>query len=201
MIASLTGTITYKSPELRKDSYLVIQAGGVGYKVFTPVSNLRQITEGQSAVLYTYLAVSENAMDLYGFLNPADKTFFTLLLEVPGIGPKSAIGVLEKTTRGEVQQAILDNDPTVLTRMAGIGAKTADKIIMALKDKVESLTTKSTSGKKDDQSARGDADAFEALVSFGYTAQEARKVLNTIDPAITDSSEILRTALKLLAKK
>ena len=76
----------------------MIQAGGVGYKVFTPVSNLRQITEGQSAVLYTYLAVSENAMDLYGFLNPADKTFFTLLLEVPGIGPKSAIGVLEKTT-------------------------------------------------------------------------------------------------------
>ena len=60
MIASLTGTITYKSPELRKDSYLVIQAGGVGYKVFTPVSNLRQVIEGQSAVLYTYLAVSEN---------------------------------------------------------------------------------------------------------------------------------------------
>ena len=201
MIASLTGTITYKSPELRKDSYLVIQAGGVGYKVFTPVSNLRQVIEGQSAVLYTYLAVSENAMDLYGFLNPADKTFFTLLLEVPGIGPKSAIGVLEKTTMQEVQQAILDNDPTVLTKMAGIGAKTADRIIVALKDKVESLTVKSSGGKKGTETVRADADAFEALVSFGYTAQEARKVLNTIDPGITDSSEILRTALKLLAKK
>ena len=201
MIASLTGTITYKSPELRKDSYLVIQAGGVGYKVFMPVSNLRQITEGQSAVLYTYLAVSENAMDLYGFLNPADKTFFTLLLEVPGIGPKSAIGVLEKTTMQEVQQAILDNDPTVLTKMAGIGVKTADRIIVALKDKVESLTVKSSGGKKGTETVRADADAFEALVSFGYTAQEARKVLNTIDPGITDSSEILRTALKLLAKK
>ena len=201
MIASLTGTITYKSPELRKDSYLVIQAGGVGYKVFTPVSNLRQVIEGQSAVLYTYLAVSENAMDLYGFLNPADKTFFTLLLEVPGIGPKSAIGVLEKTTMQEVQQAILDNDPTVLTKMAGIGVKTADRIIVALKDKVESLTVKSSGGKKGTETVRADADAFEALVSFGYTAQEARKVLNTIDPGITDSSEILRTALKLLAKK
>src|SRR3989338_9820132 len=201
MIASLNGTITYKSPELRKDSYLVIQAGGVGYKVFMPVSNLRQITEGQSAVLYTYLAVSENAMDLYGFLNPADKTFFTLLLEVPGIGPKSAIGVLEKTTMQEVQQAILDNDPTVLTKMAGIGVKTADRIIVALKDKVESLTVKSSGGKKGTETVRADADAFEALVSFGYTAQEARKVLNTIDPGITDSSEILRTALKLLAKK
>ena len=85
--------------------------------------------------------------------------------------------------------------------MAGIGVKTADRIIVALKDKVESLTVKSSGGKKGTETVRADADAFEALVSFGYTAQEARKVLNTIDPGITDSSEILRTALKLLAKK
>jgi len=69
MIASLTGKITYKSPELRKDSYFVIAAGGVGYKVYTPVSNLRKISENQEVTTYTYLAVSERAMDLYGFLD------------------------------------------------------------------------------------------------------------------------------------
>ncbi len=64
MIASLNGTIIYKSPELRKDSYFIVEAGGVGYKVYTPVNNLRQVKEGQKAIVYTYLAVSENAMDL-----------------------------------------------------------------------------------------------------------------------------------------
>src|SRR3989338_5909794 len=135
MIASLTGKIIYKSPELRKDSYFVIETGGVGYKVYTPVSNLKKIKEGQDLTVYTYLSVSERAMDLYGFLDPADKTFFTLLLEVPGIGPKSAINILSKTTMNEVQQAILDDDPSVLTKMSGLGEKTAEKIISALKDK------------------------------------------------------------------
>ncbi len=197
MIASLTGTISYKTPELRKDSYFVIVAGGIGYKVYTPVSNLKKIKEEAEITVYTYLAVSERAMDLYGFLDPADKTFFTLLLDVPGIGPKSAVGILDKTTMNEVQQAILGDDPTVLTKMSGLGEKTAEKIILTLKSKVQSLTAKPKS-KKDQAQFVADIDAFDALVSFGYTAVEAKKALNQVDQKISDSSKRLKGALKIL---
>src|SRR3989338_11327091 len=160
MIASLKGVVTYKSPKLRKDSYFVIEAGGVGYKVYAPLSNLKKISEGKTVTAYTYLAVSEYAMDLYGFLDPADKTFFNLLLDVPGIGPKSALNILGKTTMAEVQQAILDDNPKMLIEMAGLGEKTADKIIITLKNKVESLSAKPKDAKG--QAAKtADVEAFD----------------------------------------
>ncbi|MDX9893590.1 MAG: Holliday junction branch migration protein RuvA [Patescibacteria group bacterium] len=200
MIASLHGLITYQTSELRKDSYFVIDVGGVGYKIYTPASNLKKLSEGQSVTVYTYLAVSENAMDLYGFLDPADKTFFTLLLEVPGIGPKSAMTILGKTTMAEVQQAIFDNNPEVLTKMSGLGQKTAEKIIVALKGKVESLTFRSKD--KGDAGSNGtNQDAFDALVSFGYSASEAKKALTQVDGKIDDPGKILREALKILGQK
>ena len=201
MIASLKGVITYKSPQLRKDSYFVIEAGGVGYKVYAPLSNLKKISEGKTVTAYTYLAVSERAMDLYGFLDPADKTFFTLLLDVPGIGPKSALGILDKTTMAEVQRAILDNDPEVLTQLAGLSEKTAEKIIVALKSKVESLTARPKGGKQAGAERSADSEAFEALVSIGYSAIEARRALNQVDQKIADSSQRVKAALKLLAQK
>jgi len=199
MIASLNGKIIYKSPELRKDSYFIIEAAGVGYKVYTPVSNLRKVKEGQELIIYTYLSVSERAMDLYGFLDPADKTFFTLLLGVPGIGPKSAVSILGKTTMSEVQQAILDDDPTILTKMSGLGEKTAESIIVTLKSKVESLSAK-PKGKKAQAQAATDADAFDALVGFGYSAIEAKKALSQVNSKITDAGARVREALKILGK-
>lgn len=199
MIASLNGKIIYKSPELRKDSYFIIEAGGVGYKVYTPLSNLKKIKESNEIIVYTYLAVSERSMDLYGFLDPADKTFFTLLLGVPGVGPKSAVSILNKTTMSEVQQAILDDNPEVLTKMSGLGEKMADKIIITLKSKVESLTVK-PKGKKAKAQAAADTDAFDALVSFGYSAIEAKKALERVDKKITDTSQRLKEALKILGK-
>ena len=199
MIASLSGKIIYKSPELRKDSYFIVEAGGVGYKVYTPTSNLKKIKDEQEITVYTYLSVSERAMDLYGFLDPADKTFFILLLAVPGIGPKSAVSILGKTTMSEVQQAILDDDPTVLTKMSGLGAKTAESIIVTLKSKVESLSHK-PKGKKATAQAATDNDAFDALVGFGYSAPEAKKALNQVDSKITDAGKKVREALKILGK-
>ena len=201
MIASLKGIVTYKSPQLRKDSYFVIEAGGVGYKVYAPLNNLKKISEGKTVTAYTYLAVSERAMDLYGFLDPADKTFFTLLLDVPGIGPKSALGILDKTTMAEVQRAILDNDPEVLTQLAGLSEKTAERIITALKSKVESLTARPKGGTQAPAERSADSEAFEALVSIGYSAVEARRALNQVDQKIADSSQRVKAALKLLAQK
>jgi Holliday junction DNA helicase RuvA len=199
MIASLHGTITYRSPEMRKDSYVVVTCAGVGYKVYTPVSNLQRVDEGAEATFYTYLAVSENSMDLYGFLNPADKTFFTLLLDVPGVGPKTAIATLEKTTMADVQQAIFANDALLLVKSSGLSQKMAEKIIVTLKDKVESLTSRSKG--ENVSPSIPDADVFDALTGFGYTTSEARKALSQIDPSITENGKRLREALRILGKR
>lgn len=199
MIASLNGKIIYKSPELRKDAYFIIEASGVGYKVFTPASNHKHIKEGSNVVVYTYLSVSERALDLYGFLNPADKTFFTLLLDVSGIGPKKAIGILDKTTMADVQQAILENDISVLTKMDGLSEKTAEKIMVELKSKVESLSARPTSPAG--QAAKNaDAEAFDALVGFGYSVAEAKQALAKVDSSITEVGQRIRQAFKLLGK-
>ena len=199
MIASLSGTITYKTPELRKDSYVVIDVGGVGYKVSIPANNLQKMEVGQKTILYTYMSVSEYAMDLYGFLEPTDKTFFTLLLDVPGIGPKSALGILDKATMHDVQNAVLEDDYTLLAKTSGLTEKTAEKIVVALKSKVESLTARPKG--KLGESSSGNADVLEALVSFGYSLPEAKKALSQIDSAVTDGGQRLKQALKILAKK
>ena len=138
-------------------------------------------------------------MDLYGFLNPADKTFFTLLLDVPGVGPKTAIATLEKTTMADVQQAIFANDALVLVKSSGLSQKMAEKIIVTLKDKVESLTSRP----KGESAALTipDVDVFDALTGFGYTTSEARKALSQIDPSITESGKRLREALRILGKQ
>lgn len=199
MIASLSGKIIYRSPELRKDAYFIVEAGGVGYKVFTPLSNLKNIEEGHDVIVYTYMSVSERAMDLYGFLDPADKTFFTLLLGVPGVGPKSALNILGKTTMAEVQQAILDDNTSILTDMSGLGEKIADKILITLKNKVESLSARPKDAKGQIIKS-ADVEAFEALVGFGYSSVEAKRALNQVDNSIDDVGERIRQALRLLAK-
>lgn len=199
MIASLTGKVTYKSPELRKDSYFVISCAGVGYKVFTTLNNLKKISEESEITVFTYMSVSERAMDLFGFLDPADKTFFTLLLEVPGIGPKKALGILEKTSMSDVQQAIIDNDVSIMTTMSGLTEKTAEKIMVALKDKVESLSAR-PKDKVGQMVKNSDVEAFEALISFGYSSAEAKKALSQVDKKVTDVGERIKQAFRLLGK-
>lgn len=200
MIASLRGKVSYKTSELRKDAYAVIDVAGVGYKVFTPTGNLKRMKETEEVTVYTYMSVSETAMDLYGFLDPADKTFFTLLLDVPGIGPKTALGILEKTSMAEVQQAILEDDPMVLVKVSGLSQKTAEKIVLSLKDKVESLTARPKSA-DGHQAGSPDIDVFDALVSFGYSTAEAKRAIGSIDKSITDTARRVREALKILGKK
>jgi Holliday junction DNA helicase RuvA len=198
MIASLKGIVSYKTPELRKDCYVVLDVNGVGYKVFTPASNIKRLNEGEEAILFTYMSVSERALDLFGFLDPADKTFFSLLLEVPGVGPKSALQILNKTTMLDVQQAVLENNSASLVALSGLGQKTADKIIVTLKSKVAHLSVSQTDKKSNTLTATDDV--IDALASFGYSGAEIKKALSSIDSSITDTSERIREALKSLAK-
>ena len=129
-------------------------------------------------------------MDVYGFETPDERDFFELLLSAPGIGPKSALAVLSVATVPTLQTAIAGEDISYLTKVSGIGRKTAEKIVVALKDKII--------GGKDGSRLRGTSDVVDVLQSLGYTAREAQEAVRKIPADATDTSERVKEALKVL---
>ena len=189
MIASLTGQVT------RKDGRgIVLEVGGVGYRLRLIKEHEGELTVGAETSLLTYLAVRENALDLYGFETAETLDYFELLLTVPGIGPKSALTILSLAAPEVLRRAILADDTTYLTRISGIGRKSAEKIIVTLKDKLGAL--------EEGESGLGtqEVEAMEALQSLGYTLAEARSALKKISPELTDTGDKVKAALKLLGK-
>lgn len=187
MISMLTGQVAYKGL-----GYIILDVHGVGYKVAVSSDTLSHLKESKGASLHTYLAVRENALDLYGFENTEDLSFFTQLLTVSGIGPKSALGVLDVAPVETLRSAVASGDTTYLTKVSGIGGKTAQKIVLELKDKV-------TVSPNDTTSTQNDGDVLDALKALGYSAQEARAVLKKIPSNIESTNEKLKEALKQLS--
>ena len=192
MISRLTGTIAHVDLK-----YIVLDVNGVGYKVATTADIMSKIGKGEEKItLWTYLAVRENAMDLYGFLSLAELNFFELLITISGIGPKTALGILNVASVHTIETAIQTGDTSHLTKVSGIGKKVAEKIVMELKDKVEAIAHTPESEK----AMRGDADVIEALKALGYRDNEARDALKKIDKSIKDTGAKVKAALKILGK-
>ncbi len=187
MIASLTGQVT------RKDGHgIVLDVHGVGYRVYVVKEHLEKLQVGAEVVLLTYLAVRETALDLYGFENEETLNYFELLITVPGIGPKSALTILSLATPEVLRRAILADDTTYLTRLSGIGRKSAEKIIVTLKDKLGGLETGESS------MVAQEVEALEALQALGYTLAEARTALKKIPAEALDTGDKVKAALKML---
>lgn len=187
MIAQLAGEV------VRKDGRgIVLDVGGVGYRVHVVKEHSDKLKSGTRVVLLTYLAVRENALDLYGFENSEALDYFELLITVPGIGPKSALAVLALAAPAVLRRAILAGDTAYLTRVSGLGRKSAEKIIVTLKDKLGRL--------KADESGflAGEVEALEALQSLGYTLAEGREALKHVPAAASDTGEKVKAALKML---
>lgn len=177
--------------------YIVLEVGGVGYKVFTTVDTMMKLSGAtEKTTLWTYLAVRENALDLYGFASPAELSFFELLITISGIGPKTALGILNVASVQAIETAVQTGETSHLTKISGIGKKVAEKIVMELKDKIDKVahTPEAKSAMKND------ADALEALMSLGYTQQQSREALKEIPKTITGTGAKVREALKLLGK-
>lgn len=192
MISRLTGTIAHIDPK-----YIVLDVKGVGYKVYTTVDIMMKLgKEKEETTLWTYLAVRENALDLYGFSSIQELNFFELLITISGIGPKTALGILNSASVEALQTAVQTDDTSSLIKVSGIGKKVAEKIVMELKDKVD----KFTHTEEAKSSMRGDADALEALKSLGYSQNEARDALKELPKNITKTNEKVREALKILGK-
>lgn len=192
MISRLTGLIAHIDPK-----YIVIDVQGVGYKLYTTVDIMNKLGKtDEPATFWTYLAVRENALDLYGFSSLSELNFFELLITISGIGPKTALGILNAAPVGTLLTAVQTGETSHLTKISGIGKKVAEKIVLELKDKVEKFTHTEESK----SAMKNDSDALEALKSLGYSQNEARDVLKELPKTITKTNDKIREALKILGK-
>lgn len=187
MIGHIEGTVFAK-----RAGFVIVSAGGIGHKVTVPRETLLTIKEKKSVALWTHLAVREDALDLYGFISEEDLEFFELLLGVPGIGPRHAIAVLNIAPVKGLRSAIAANNTSYLTKVSGVGKKTAEKIVLELKDKVGKGSA------AESLALRGDEEALEAMRALGYSPSEARDALRNIPVDIEGSSARLREALRII---
>ena len=163
----------------------------MGYKIFVSASVNKNLDNGKEARLWTHLHVREDAMELYGFLHQAELEFFEMLISISGIGPKSALGVLAMAPVDTLKRAISSGDTSYLTKVSGIGRKTAEKIILELKDKM-GFGKASLAGEE----LKDDSDILDALISLGYSQKEAREMIQKIPQDIKGRDKRLKEALK-----
>ncbi len=192
MISYLEGKILEKD-----EKFFVVNVSGVGYKVFSHAGTLEKIPEaGNEAKIWAHLYVRDDALDLYGFLDRDELEFFEVLISISGIGPKSALGILEVAPVMSLKQAIVSEDETFFTKVSGVGRKTAQRLILELKNKL-SKTVMPVKGSDSEQMG----EALEALVSLGYNQRDVRRSLQEIPKDITGVEAKVKAALKLLGKR
>lgn len=193
MIAYLRGKLIFKSALIKKDNYLIIDVNGVGYKVFVLDKILTHTKIQDDLELYIFTQVAETALDLYGFNTQDELNFFELLISISGIGPKSAMDILRKAKVEDLTKAVQTGNDDVLSKVSGLGAKTAQKIVLGLKDKL---------GGVDLGSSQWDShfgDALEALIGLGYQPAQAKEAL--AESKSEDVGERVKEALKILSQK
>lgn len=202
MIAFLTGTILDKTP-----SVLIVEVQGIGYQIFIPLNTFYRLPEVKESVsLHIHTHVREDALQLYGFLSPLEKELFLLLLGISGVGPKVALGILSGMESTELVQALRDGNIDRLRAIPGVGPKTAGRLVLELREKVNALSpvglqTPVSAGSESDKIKE---DALSALVNLGYHRTEAKRTVDKIAEEETVDSEsvegLIKKALKKLAK-
>lgn len=195
MIAYLAGTLAFKSP-----AYAVVDVQGVGYQVFFSLSSYCRLPEpGQPVRVHVHTHVREDALQLYGFLDPVERDLFLLLLEVQGIGPRLALSILSGGSPSELLRAIRDGDAGQLVRIPGVGKKTAARLLVELRDKVS--RTALPSGLEVEPVATHVAkEAISALVNLGYRLAEAERAVAQAQAEGAENLEsLIRAALRRMA--
>ncbi len=197
MIAFLSGKLVEKHP-----TEAIVEVEGIGYQLFIPASSFERLPEPQQPVrLYTYLYVREDALHLYGFLTREERTLFETMIQVSGIGPRLALAALSAMQPAELRDSIISGDTALLTRIPGIGRKTAERMIVELRDRVSRLELASAAplaGTTPEQAAAR-ADALAALESLGLTRAVAEKRIRAVlrkHPQIQSAEELIRLALR-----
>jgi len=176
MIGSLAGVLTGKSPP-----HLLIEVGGVGYELEAPMSTFYELPAlGERVRLLTHLLVREDAQILYGFATGAERTLFRHLLKVAGVGPRTALAILSGVTGAAFAQAIQQQDTAALTRIPGVGRKTAERLIVEMRDRLCALDDAAGAAASAAGGQGAEAEAYSALVALGYRPQEVTRLLKGV---------------------
>jgi len=200
MIALIRGKLAYKSID-----HVVIDVGGVGYRLFIPLSTFYALPENGEASLYTHTHVREDTLLLYGFLTLEEKDLFVVLIGISGIGPKLAINILSHIPAAELKNAIAAGDVKRLSGLPGIGKKTAERLVLELKDKIGPvgmpIAAAGASPLAGQSSGDTVNDVISALINLGYKENQARKILESMELAPNVPMEdVLKGALKVLVR-
>ena len=191
MIAFIRGKIIAK-----RTGSIIIETNNLGYQIFIGEKNWESLQPDQTVELFIYHNVREDTEDLYGFSNLDELSLFELLISVSGVGPKSALSVLSLASAEQIKQAIIIGDESLLTKVSGIGKKTAQRLILELKNKISGLPLDLANGSI--LNSNVDQDDLEALLALGYSLPKARQALAKIDQQITDPAQRLKLALQNL---
>ncbi len=193
MISFLRGKILNKG-----QGYVIVEVNNVGYRVFVNSAMCADFDINQDVEVYTHQYVREDSLDLYGFKSLEDLEMFELLLSISGIGPKSALGVLAIASVADIKDSIARGDSALLTKVSGIGRKTAERVVLELREKIGATAD---GGKRTAESGNVSGDEIDALMALGYSMAQARDALRAVDAKIKDSGERIKAALKELGKR
>jgi Holliday junction DNA helicase RuvA len=201
--------IAFLSGKLRMSglNYVVVDAGGVGYRVSVPLSLMAQMpAQGEAVELFIHTQVREDAIQLFGFPALEDQELFEMLITITGVGPKVALGIMSVLPVAEIADAIASGDAAALQRVPGVGAKTAQRIVLELKDKVTEQVWEQRAVGAAVRPSHGDglADAVEALIALGYPKAQARSAAEKAAAGVSsraDVAAIVRAALQLLTSR
>lgn len=189
--------ITGKIVKIKED-YVVIDNGGIGYKIFTSRHTMNNIDIGHTSTMYLDLNLRDDGIYLYGFASEEELNMFNMLRLVSKIGPKVALSILSTLTPNDIKSAIYNNDAESLVKVPGIGKKTANRIILELKDRIKDEDIIDETGKilKEDHLQV----AIEGMITLGYTKGEVMKAIGNLDISQMDTEQIIREALRRLSK-
>jgi Holliday junction DNA helicase RuvA len=196
VIGHLRGRLVAKHPP-----QLVVDVGGVGYEVEAPMSTFYGLpATGAEVQLHTHLVVREDAHVLYGFGTERERSLFRELIKVSGVGPRIALAILSGVSVDEFQRCVDGHDVAALVRVPGIGRKTAERLVIELRDRLGGLPGPSTgAGGAAAGPGGAQAEAFAALVALGYKAPEITRLLQKVDPSVSSTEELIRHALRAAA--
>ncbi len=195
MIGSLKGTLAFKRTPL-----IIVECGGVGYEVETPMSTFLELPPvGAEIFLHTHLVVRDDAHALYGFATEQEKALFRLLLKVSGVGAKMSLAILSGMSVSDFERCVRHDDTAMLIRIPGVGRKTAERLIIEMRDKIDespanALVARAAHGAGDSRS-----EAVDALLALGYKPTEVKRLLAKLDTKDKTAEDIIRLALRQVA--
>ncbi|EKD49144.1 MAG: hypothetical protein ACD_63C00254G0001 [uncultured bacterium] len=185
MISYLSGKVKFLG-----GNYVVLLIGGIGYKVFVCANFLEAMKENAEIGIYVHQHIRENAQEFYGFETREELDLFEKLISISGIGPKSGIGILAVADVAEIKRAIIDGNSSLFTKVSGIGSKTAERLLLEMRDKIDDLPSYSEYKTRKPSAIGTSADAIDALKNLGYSESEARDMLRGVDAGLTVAEKV-----------